>query len=97
MPLGDPQDSMLRAIGPGHASVDEGLGLPHIQMTPDPIIGMVFDQAAFAAGWTGQSTWSMIHEHMDLLSRYGDIDADDVPGFLELEQGSKELGVVHAA
>lgn len=88
---------MLRAIGPGHASMDEGLGLPHIQVTPDPIISMVLDQTAFTAGWTWQSTRSMIDEHMDLLSYYGNIDPDDVPGFLELEQGSKELGVVHAA
>jgi hypothetical protein len=88
---------MLRAICPGHASMDVGLGLPHIQMTPDPIVSMILDQTAFPAGWTGQSTRSMVHEHMDLLSSYGDIDSDDVPGFLELEQSGKELGVVHAA
>src|SRR5579859_3499165 len=63
---GDSQDSMFRAIRPGHPSMNEGLGLPHIQVTPDPIVCMVLDQAAFAACRTGQSTRSMINEHMDL-------------------------------
>ena len=34
---------------------------------------------------------------MDHISRYGNIYADDISGFLELEQSSKELGIVHAA
>ncbi len=87
------QNAMLRAVRAGHGRMDPRLRLPHIQMTPGAIIGMILNQAGLAARRAGQSSVVVADEHMDFFARNVDINPGDVPWGTQLQEGGQGNGV----
>ena len=75
--------------------MQEGLGLPHVQVTDHPLIAVVLDQAGFAAGGARQFAGVVIDGDVGLLAGDINVDPRDVPWGTQSKQGGQEFFVSH--
>ena len=75
--------------------MQEGLGLPHIQVTDHPLIAVVLDQTGLAAGGARKLAGVVIDGDVGLLAGDINVDARDVPRGTQTEQGGQEFFVSH--